>query len=302
MFFELNLNSVFKIILLGKEKLTPPHQHVARYSPEHIMYVVTDGELLLNESGKNISLIKGDIYIFKKGTYHKPLRATDCEYYYIHFETDSFKELDVTENEYYSIIKSKQEKYLKAALNNRRIDETLTVTLKQSYHIEDQSLFEYIINLLKGERTFGWYISPEKQIRFSYVFADILLRLENYSATDSKTQDDAKTYDTVKKIIAFIEDCYQTNFTATDIERNFFITYDYANRIFKRITGCTISKYRSIVRVNIAKEKLVSTNLKINEISALLGFTDPYYFSRLFKKIEGVSPNEYRQHHRLKIY
>ena len=65
--FEFDLNTIPQIILWGMETLVSPRLHKERYAPEHIMYVIVEGELCLEESGKEIHLCEGDIYIFKKG-------------------------------------------------------------------------------------------------------------------------------------------------------------------------------------------------------------------------------------------
>lgn len=98
--FEFDLNNILKINLLYREKLIPPRLHCTRYAPEYIMYFIVDGELYLEEEGKQIKLSAGDIYIFKKGEFHKPLKSTYCKYFYIHFEQDGILELEITEEEY----------------------------------------------------------------------------------------------------------------------------------------------------------------------------------------------------------
>lgn len=65
-------------------------------------------------------------------------------------------------------------------------------------------------------------------------------------------------------------------------------------RMFKEETGCTPQKYRNLMRIERAKQLLTDTELNINEISDMLGFADPLYFSRLFKQIAGIAPRDYR--------
>jgi AraC-like DNA-binding protein len=74
----------------------------------------------------------------------------------------------------------------------------------------------------------------------------------------------------------------------------FSINYDYANRIFKQYFDISINRYRNERRIDRAKFLLTSTEKSIDEISFEVGFEDKYYFSRLFTKLEGVSPLGYR--------
>jgi AraC-like DNA-binding protein len=68
--------------------------------------------------------------------------------------------------------------------------------------------------------------------------------------------------------------------------------------IFKRIVGVNIVEYVNECKINSAKKALVSTNMCVKEISLDLGFENESYFYTLFRKIEGMSPSEYRVIHR----
>jgi AraC-like DNA-binding protein len=63
---------------------------------------------------------------------------------------------------------------------------------------------------------------------------------------------------------------------------------------FKAWSGMSPAEYRNSVRINAAKSMLKNSALTVTEISQRVGFDDQYYFSRLFKKMTGVSPREYR--------
>ena len=73
------------------------------------------------------------------------------------------------------------------------------------------------------------------------------------------------------------------------LSENYFIT------LFKQYTGDTPQEYRRKVLVRRACNLLETTDLSVQEISYSLGLNDPMYFSRLFRKIQGISPRQYRQ-------
>ena len=68
-------------------------------------------------------------------------------------------------------------------------------------------------------------------------------------------------------------------------------------REFKKTFKDTPAKYFNVQKINKAKELLTLTNMNIGEIAYAVGFNDPLYFSRIFKKSESVPPSEFRKTH-----
>ena len=68
----------------------------------------------------------------------------------------------------------------------------------------------------------------------------------------------------------------------------------YFQRNFKQIVKHTPMQYLLTIRVNNAASLLETTDYSMAEIAAIVGYEDPLYFSRLFRKIKGVSPRDYR--------
>lgn len=71
-------------------------------------------------------------------------------------------------------------------------------------------------------------------------------------------------------------------------ESNFYLC-------FKAWAGVSPVQYRQNICINAARSMLQNSSLTVAEIAAATGFDDPYYFSRVFKKMVGVSPREYRK-------
>ena len=70
--------------------------------------------------------------------------------------------------------------------------------------------------------------------------------------------------------------------------------------LFKRQTGCPPIDYFIQLRMTRARQLLDSTTSSVKEVAAALGYSDPFYFSRLFKSVNQVPPSEYRQQRRNK--
>lgn len=83
------------------------------------------------------------------------------------------------------------------------------------------------------------------------------------------------------------------------LARNLPMGYSAFRKSFKKKVGVSPNQYHLNLRLNKAKNLLVSTNLRISEIAYLSGFDSLYYFSKLFKKRNGISPKLYRLGNRL---
>lgn len=84
-------------------------------------------------------------------------------------------------------------------------------------------------------------------------------------------------------------------FSLAQMEQTLNISLRQINRIYQRETG--ITPYEAVLerKARLAAQYLLGTALSVREISQLLGFSDPYYFSNFFKKRFGVSPAAYRK-------
>ncbi|MDO8685943.1 MAG: helix-turn-helix transcriptional regulator, partial [Clostridiales bacterium] len=69
---------------------------------------------------------------------------------------------------------------------------------------------------------------------------------------------------------------------------------DYVCALFKKVTNQSITRYLIGIRIKKAKELLLNTNFNMNSICLEVGIENEQYFCKLFKKYEGISPNQYR--------
>ena len=68
----------------------------------------------------------------------------------------------------------------------------------------------------------------------------------------------------------------------------------YLSRIFKEQTGDTISRYAAVKKTDEAKRLIRESNLNFSQISDRLSFDNPQYFSRVFRRITGMTPTEFK--------
>ena len=99
----------------------------------------------------------------------------------------------------------------------------------------------------------------------------------------------------IQEIKAYIDMSFAKAINLKMISERFFINKYYLTRLFKDSYGITINNYILEKRITKAKEMLRFSNLSIEDIASQCGINDPNYFSRIFKKIEGTTPKEYRK-------
>ncbi len=98
----------------------------------------------------------------------------------------------------------------------------------------------------------------------------------------------------IQKTMDFISEHYRKNIRLVNIAQNAHVNESYLSHLFKKVTGETITEALTKIRINKAKELLLTTDLKSYEIAVMVGVEDAAYFSILFKKYTGFSPRHYR--------
>lgn len=98
----------------------------------------------------------------------------------------------------------------------------------------------------------------------------------------------------VELVKKYLEKHYSESINREDIEQIVHLNADYLNRIFKASTGYSLMEYIQYYRIQRGKELLIKTSETISDISLNVGYESPAYFSKIFKKLTGITPQEYR--------
>lgn len=98
----------------------------------------------------------------------------------------------------------------------------------------------------------------------------------------------------IQMVLSYIHKNYNKEITMKQLSFQFNISTAYLGQLFKNETGDMFTNYINNIRIEKAKELLSTTNMKASEISELVGYPNANYFYRIFKKLTGISPTEYR--------
>lgn len=139
--------------------------------------------------------------------------------------------------------------------------------------------------------TFSW---KEKLPGYEFITKTYLQELLYAIVLNKKNKE--KNYGNslkVERVIAYMQENKYQKLTLKELSDFMNLSAYYLSKIFKESTGYSIIDYFNKMKIDEAKAMLAEGNIKIKEIAKKLGFSDEFYFSRIFKKTEGVSPSEF---------
>jgi len=125
------------------------------------------------------------------------------------------------------------------------------------------------------------------QLLLDHLLKEILLYIGN---------DNSHLSSQLIKILKYIDRHYSASLSLSVLSEKLGLSQSYIALLFKKELACKPSEYINNVRVTVAKTILSETDMPVSEISEKVGYSDVYYFSKIFKKIIGVPPSKIRSH------
>lgn len=123
-----------------------------------------------------------------------------------------------------------------------------------------------------------------------------LVLYEFFTQIHSFIRNDTRFYKKeVVECICYIQNHYHEKITLTELSASIGISENYLCKIFKDDTGTSIVQYIHSLRMEKAAALISENNLMLWEIAEAVGINDQFYFNRLFKKIYGMTPSQYKE-------
>lgn len=149
-------------------------------------------------------------------------------------------------------------------------------------------VYKILSQLLEQSSTAGY------QQRKDLVYADLLHQLVSAATLSTMVSDRPDDIpQTVRSVQMYLMQNYQKHITLEDLGQQFNINPFYLQKQFKRYVGQSPTEYAIYLRMTRAKELLRNTSKSIGQIAQEVGIENLGYFTRLFKKQEGMTPHEY---------
>ncbi len=153
--------------------------------------------------------------------------------------------------------------------------------------LEYQSLFRLMIQELQMCR-------EDYQELLAMVLRHILILIHRQMNNVKKTDSGFMTEE-IDLAVTYFNEHYNTDICIEEYAASRHMSTSWFIRNFRKYTGFTPMQYILEIRISNAESLLEATEYNITEINRIIGYDNPLYFSRLFKKSKGLSPSEYRK-------
>lgn len=159
------------------------------------------------------------------------------------------------------------------------------------YQVGFDSSYVFLFNQIIGELQLKSHFYQEIA---SLQLQELLLKMRKNYKTHGIPEVKKLYNNQVENAIRIFHLKYDENFSIRDYAKEHKLNYSRFIDNFTKTTGVSPRQYIIQTRMQKAMELLNSTTLSIQDISEIIGYDNPLYFSRLFKKTHGMSPSEYR--------
>ena len=232
---------------------------------QHILIYCVEGKGWMKWEKEDYDITSGNFVIIPSGSKHCYAADENNPWtiYWVHFKGDISKHLiNLMINQLDGHLG-----YLKYNEARIKLFEELYINLERGYSSEN---FNYV-NIC------FWHFLN------SFIFDEKF----NYSVNK-------RSSDVVDRSIDFMQKMLHTALTLQDIAESINLSASHYSSVFRKKTGFAPVEYFNHLKIQKACQYLLFTDMRIKEIAWQLGIEDQYYFSRMFSKLMGTSPNEYR--------
>ena len=139
---------------------------------------------------------------------------------------------------------------------------------------------------------YDYLVKPIKEEELARVMSSIV----NGRGEEADEGEEAPSFDRViDNGVSEIREHYMEDISLTSLAGKYNLSMGRLSEMIKEHLGVNFSDYIASLRIQRAKELLRDESLSIQEIAEIVGYNDYFYFTKVFKKVEGISPSKYRK-------
>lgn len=251
---------------IGSLQALRPHTSQRENLSSYLVFLVLEGSGTLSYQNRSFPLSKGDCVFL------------DCRKPYSHRSSDNLWQL-------------KWAHFYGPNLNGIYYKYTQRGG-RPCFHAHDPASFENTLDELYSIADSSSYI---KDMKIYEKLSSLLTLLMEESWNPDLTRKQHAKKQNLQNIKDYIDSHYQEKITLDTLSEQFFINKYYLTRVFKEQFGVPVVSYLIQVRITHAKRLLRFTDHSIERIGQECGIGDANYFTRIFRKVEGVTPGGYRR-------
>ncbi|MCR4939574.1 MAG: AraC family transcriptional regulator [Treponemataceae bacterium] len=297
MYFSLNTDILPHIYLMGKCVNSKDWMHPRRVASQFILFIILSGTMYLQEDDKRYELQAGDYIFLQPGRTHFGYRACECEFYYIHFQSECLIPWDCNAiSQIKQIIVDNDRLAYKCDPLGDSLYTECKLFIPKDRHVNSSSTMQHLSMLIDDTELLEKSQTPHYKLVSSSRFLEILTLLSRdfvFSILPCNQKKSSSSMGKANAVTNYLNMNYASPISGELLASAFAMNFDSLNRLYKRATGLTIFDHLRQIRLTRARELLVMTSLRLDEISRRTGFCDQYYFSHVFKQEFGVSPRKY---------
>lgn len=255
------------------------------------------GQFIIDYPDKSVTINHGQVAIIPPDTLHRFLVPTrHVEAYWVHFDFVQYP----YQQKISAIVHAKPWLSTMTDMHLYSIPRpvieimphyTLPSFFHVDPHIEPLKLFRSLYTFHE-RKPYGWQLQC-KQILLTLIL-DMIAKL---SKRDKSNYLDGQQEDFIMRIEQYIQGNIYRHMTVGELAKHFHYHPDTLTRLFKSKRKQTLKAYIRQCKVDSSKNLLTNTHYAIETIAEMYGFTDRTYYSKVFKKVVGVSPTTYRKQH-----
>ncbi|GLX66729.1 helix-turn-helix transcriptional regulator [Paenibacillus glycanilyticus] len=278
---ELIIPPLPQLLTIGHSSWMPGQQHVARSFNVYDMLFVTKGTLYMTEDDIPYEIKEGSMLVLEPNRMHIGHRPCEevTEIYWIHCAHPAPSR----------IMDSGQISWSMPFTKGTNDDlaphhQVMYIPKFTNIHIPD------ILPILQQMLELHHALSPASSLSLQTLLANLFVELQ----TAARTGYAPRSRLLCDQSIAYLQQHLTRPFDAKHMEQTLHFHFDYLARCLRKYTGMSPLQYLHDLQVRKAKSLLENTELSVAEIGQQVGIDNANYFIRLFRKLAGITPGQYR--------
>lgn len=167
--------------------------------------------------------------------------------------------------------------------------------MMQTFYYLQGILKDCISNPIQKEKIeVDCYFAYQDAKNFQQIFKNIFLKLEKSMIAEQKIIKE-KMVKPIEEAVRFMRKNYTNLISLEDVAEVSNVSASYLSRLFKEEMEIGYNEYLTQIRMEEAKKMLSDTNMSVKDIAAQVGYPNEKYYSKLFKKLTGITPTDYRR-------